>query len=80
MGLYQVPSNNSPGLKFDPTLGVTSFTRDYIGKTFKCPRYSLGVKFGTVPGVTSFIWAYSGKNCQISLYLAIRPRLTKFDM
>ena len=29
MGLYQVSSNNSPGVKFDPTPGVTSFTWDY---------------------------------------------------
>ena len=26
MGLYQVSSNYSPGVKFDPTPGVTSFT------------------------------------------------------
>ena len=50
MGLYQVSSNNSPGVKFDPTPGVTSFTWDYIGKTL-----------------------------EVSLYLAIRPRLTKFS-
>ena len=31
MGLYQV-SPNSPGVKFDPTPGVTSLTWDYIGK------------------------------------------------
>ena len=49
MGLYQVSSNNSPGVKFDPTPGVTSFTWDYIGKTL-----------------------------EVSLYLAVRPRLTKF--
>ena len=32
MGLYQVSSNNSPAVKFDPAPGVTSFTWDYIGK------------------------------------------------
>ena len=32
MGLYQVSSNNSPGVKFDPAPWVTSFTWDYIGK------------------------------------------------
>ena len=51
MGLYQVSSNNSPGVNFYPAPGVTSFTWDYIGKTL-----------------------------EVSLYLAIRPRLTKFCM
>ena len=51
MGLYQASSNYSPGVKFDPTLGVTSFTWDYVGKTL-----------------------------EISLYLAIKPMLTKFFM
>ena len=51
MGLFQVSSNNTPGVKFDPTAGVTSFT-----------------------------WGYIGKTLEISLYLAIRPRLTKFCM
>ena len=49
MGFYQVSSNNSPGVKFDPIPGVTSFTWDYIGKTL-----------------------------EISLYLVILPKLTKF--
>ena len=31
-------------------------------------------------GVTSFTWAYLKKALEISLYLAIRPRLTKFCM
>ena len=39
MGLYQVSSNNSPGVKFDPTLGVTSFTWDYIEKTLEISLY-----------------------------------------
>ena len=39
MGLYQVSSNNSPGVKFDLTLGVTSFTWDYIGKTLENSLY-----------------------------------------
>ena len=149
MGLYQVSSNNSPGVKFDPTPGVTSFTWDYIGKTLEvslylairprltkfcrlpnwgqiwpqpgghkfylglyigktleislylairprltelcmllylvslngeCPNYSPGVKFGRTPGFTSFTWAYIGKTLEISMYQAIRPRLTKFCM
>ena len=46
MGPYQVSSNYSPGVKFDPTPGVTSFTWDYIGKIL-----------------------------EISLYVAIRPRV-----
>ena len=49
MGLYQVSSNNSPGVKCDPTQGVTSFT-----------------------------WTYKGKILEISLYLAIKPKATKF--
>ena len=107
MGLYQVSSNDSPAVKFDPAPGVTSFTWDYIGKkTLKvslylairprftkfcmylylvvlyqeCPRYSPGVKFGPAPGVTSFPLAYIEKTCQVSQYLAVRPRLTKFCM
>ena len=51
MGPYQVSSNYSPGVKFDPTPGVTSFTWDYIWKIL-----------------------------EISLYVAIRPRVTKFCM
>ena len=51
MGLYQVSSNYSPGVKFDPTPGVTSFTWDYIGKVL-----------------------------ENSLYVAIRPRDSKFCM
>ena len=35
MGLYQVFSNYSPGVKFDPTQGVTSFTWDYIGESLE---------------------------------------------
>ena len=46
MGPYQVSSNYSPGVKFDPTPGVTSFTWDYIRKIL-----------------------------EISLYVAIRPRV-----
>ena len=51
MGPYEVSSNYSPGVKFDPTPGHTSFTWDYIGKIL-----------------------------EISLYVAIRPRVTKFCM
>ena len=51
MGLYQVSSNYSPGVKFDPT-----------------------------PGVTSFIWDYIGKTLEFFLYVAMRPRVTKFCM
>ena len=39
MGLYQLFSNNSPGVKFDPTPGVTRFTWDYTGKTLEISRY-----------------------------------------
>ena len=35
MGLYQICSSYSAGVKFDPTPGVTSFTWDYIGKTLE---------------------------------------------
>ena len=35
MGLYQVSANNSPGVKFDPTPGVTSFKWADIGKTLE---------------------------------------------
>ena len=96
----------SPGVKFGPTPGVTSFTYAYIGKTLEislylairlrltelcmllylvslngeCPNYSPGVKFGPTPGFTSFTWAYIGKTLEISMYQAIRPRLTKFCM
>ena len=53
MGPYQVSSNYSPGVKFDPA-----------------------------PGVTSFTWNYIGKILDISLYVAMRPRVraTKFGM
>ena len=51
MGLYQVSSNYSLGVKFDPT-----------------------------PGVASFTWDYLRKILEISLYVAIRPRVTKFCM
>ena len=39
MGLYQVSSNYSPGVKFDPTPGVTSFTWDSIGKILENSLY-----------------------------------------
>ena len=42
------------------------------------PNYSPGVKFGPTPGVTSFTWTYKGKTLEISLYLAMKPRATKF--
>ena len=61
MGLYQVSSNNRPGVKFDPTPGVTSFTRDYIGfmkqgmvKSLLLQHNTLRdqntILYGTVPG------------------------------
>ena len=43
-------------------------------------NYSPWVKFGPTPGVTSFTWTYKGKTLEISLYLAIKPRATKFCM
>ena len=45
-----------------------------------CPSYSPEVKFGPTPGVTSFTWAYIRKTLEIPLYLARRPKLTKFCM
>ena len=39
MDLYQFSSNCSPGVKFDPNTGVTSFTWDYVGKTLEFPLY-----------------------------------------
>ena len=51
MSLYQESAKNSPGVKFGPALGVTTFTWNYVEKTLN-----------------------------ISLYLAIRPRLAKFCM
>ena len=108
MGPYQVSSNYSPGVKFDTTPGVTSFTWDYIGKILEIslyvairPRvratkfgmqlylmgpyqvssnYSPGVKFDPTLGVTSFTWDYIQKILEISLYIAIRPRVTKLCM
>ena len=38
-GPYQLSSNYSPGVKFDPTPGVTSFTWDYIGKILGISLY-----------------------------------------
>ena len=51
-----------------------------VGLYQECPNYSPGVKFGPAPGVTNFIWTYKGKTVEISLYLAIMPRATKFCM
>ena len=51
-----------------------------MGLYQECPNYSPGVKFGPALGVTSFTLAYLGKILKISLYLAIRPRHTKFCM
>ena len=106
MGLYQECPNYSPGVKFGPAPGVTSFTLAYIGKILEislylairprdtkfcmwpylvglyqmCPNYNPGVKFDPALGVTTFTWAYIGKTLEIFLYLALRPRLTKFCM
>ena len=53
----------------------------------KCPHevssdFSPRVKFDPTPGVTSFTWDYIGKILEISIYVAIRPRVraTKFGM
>ena len=35
MGLYQVSSNNSPGVKFDPTLGGHKFYMGLYRENFK---------------------------------------------
>ena len=39
-----------------------------------------GVKFDATLGLSSLTWVYIGKTLEISMYLAIRPRLTKFCM
>ena len=39
MGLYQVSSNYSHGVKFEPNLGVTSYTWAYLGKTLEICLY-----------------------------------------
>ena len=39
MGPYEVSSNYSPGIKFDPTAGVTSFTWYDIGKILEISLY-----------------------------------------
>ena len=52
-----------------------------MGLYQKCPNYSPGVKFDpALGGVTTFTWVYIGKTLEISVYLAIRPRLTKLCM
>ena len=54
MGPYQVSSNYGPGVKFDPTPRVTSFTWDYIGKILEIALY-LTIR----PRVTKFcMWLY----------------------
>ena len=63
MGLYQVSSNNSPGVKFDPTPGVTSFTWDYIGKTLEISLY-LAKGLGLLNFACSFILWASTKSAQ----------------
>ena len=46
-----------------------------------CPNYSPGVKLHlTLGGVATLTWAYIGKTLEISVYLAIRLKLTKFCM
>ena len=49
-----------------------------VGLYRECLNYSPGVKFGPDPGVTTFRMANIEKNLEISLYLAVRPKLTKF--
>ena len=51
-----------------------------VGLYQECPNYSPGIKFGPAAGVTSFTFTYIGKILEISLYLAIRLRDTKFCM
>ena len=49
MGPHEVSSNYSPGVKSDPTPGVTSFKLDYIGKILEiCLYIAIG------PRVTKF--------------------------
>ena len=60
-----------------------TFTKYYmqlylVGLYQECPNYSCGIKFGPAMGGTSFTLAYIGKTVEISLHLAIRPRLIKF--
>ena len=42
------------------------------------PNFSPLIEIDPTSGVTSFTWAYIGKTFEISLYLGIRPSLTKF--
>ena len=51
-----------------------------VGLYQVCLNCNPGVKFGPAPGVTTFTLAYIVKTLEISLYLAIRLRLTKFCM
>ena len=51
-----------------------------VGLYLECQNYSPGVKFGPNPGVTRFFLAYIDEMLEISLYLAIRPTLTKFTL
>ena len=39
ISLNQDSSNYSPGVKFDPSQGVTSFTWDYAGNTLEFSLY-----------------------------------------
>ena len=54
MGPYQVSSYYSPGVKFDPTPGVTSFTWDYIGKILEISLY-VAISLGLPNFAYSFI-------------------------
>ena len=63
MVLYQVSSNNSRRVKFDPIPGVTSFIWDYIGKTLEISLY-LPQGLGLLEFVCSFIKWASTKSAQ----------------
>ena len=61
--MSQISSNNSPGVKFDPTPGVTSFTKDYIGKTLEIALF-LAIWPSLLNLACSFIYWASTKSAQ----------------
>ena len=67
-------------LAIRPRLAKSCMLFYQVGLYQQLPNYSPGVKFGPTSGVTSFTWTYKGKTLEISLYLAIKLRATKFCM
>ena len=81
MGLYRESFRNVP-IPITMRHRVTKFCMwlYLVGFYQECPNNSPGVKFGPSPGVAIFTWAYIVKTLEIFLYLAMRPRVTKFCM